>query len=86
MASLTDLLKGKSKFIWSSICQLSFENVKSLLCSAPVILAPCFDKTFTLHVDTSNVGAGAFLQQSDEDGIPSVSFRESFILISFTNL
>ncbi len=59
MAPLTDLLRGKTKFIWSSSCQLASENVKSLLCAAPVLLAPCFDETFTLHADASNVGAGA---------------------------
>lgn len=69
VAPLTDLLKGKTKFIWSNTCELVFENVKSLLCSAPVLMAPCFDKPFTLHVDASNVGAGAVLQQSDVDGV-----------------
>ncbi len=75
MALLTDLLRGKMKFIWSSSCQLASENVKSLLCAAPVLLAPCFDKTFTLHVDASKVGAGAVLQQSDEEGVEhAISF------------
>lgn len=69
VAPLTDLLKGKTKFIWSANCQRAFDNVKSLLCSAPVLMAPCFDKTFTLHVDASNVGAGAVLQQADADGV-----------------
>lgn len=32
VAPLTDLLKGKTKFIWSSsCCETAFENVKSLL-------------------------------------------------------
>ncbi len=88
MAPLTDLLRGKTKFIWSSSCQLASENVKSLLCAAPVLLAPCFDKTFTftLHADASNVGAGAVGYFSSlmrrELNMPSVSFRRSLILIS----
>ncbi len=64
VAPLTDLLKGKVKFIWSPSCE-----VKSLLCSEPVLRAPSFDKSFTLHVDASNVGAGAVLQQRDDDGV-----------------
>lgn len=59
VALLTDLLKGKTRFIWSYSCELAFENVKSLLCSAPVLIAPSFDKPFTLHVDASNVGPSA---------------------------
>jgi len=69
VAPLTDLLKGKTKFLWSYSCELAFENVKSLLCSAPVLMAPCFDEPFTLHADASNVGAGAVLQKSNVDGV-----------------
>lgn len=69
VAPLTDLLKGKVKFIWSPSCEAAFENVKSLLCSEPVLRAASFDKSFTLHVDASNVGAVAFLQQRDDDGV-----------------
>lgn len=43
---LTDLLKGKAKFVWSSGCQKAFEQVKTLLCSAPVLAAPRFDRPF----------------------------------------
>lgn len=68
VAPLTDLLKAKTKFIWSSICGLAFENVKSLLCSSSVLAAPCFERSFSLQVDASQVGAGAVLQQTDEQG------------------
>lgn len=69
VAPLTDLLKGKAKFVWSQSCELAFGNVKSLLCTAPVLKAPSFEDRFTLHVDASNVGAGAVLQQSDVDRV-----------------
>lgn len=69
VAPLTDLLKTKTKFIWSSNCALAFENVKSLLCSSSVLAAPCFERSFSLQVDASQVGAGAVLQQSDEQGV-----------------
>ncbi len=62
-------MKGKVKFIWSPSCEAAFKNVKSLLCLEPVLRAPSFDKSFTLHVDASNVGAGAVLQQRDDDGV-----------------
>ncbi len=37
VAPLTDLLKGKARFVWSSSCQQAFDNVKSGLCSPPVV-------------------------------------------------
>lgn len=66
---LTELLKAKVKFDWSSDCQQAFDNVRLLLCSSPVLAAPCFDQTFMLQVDASQVGAGAVLLQSDDQGV-----------------
>ena len=37
--------------------------------SSPVLIEPDFDKQFKLYVDASNVGAGAALQQEDNQGI-----------------
>lgn len=69
MAPLTDLLKTKVKFEWSFYCQQAFENVKMLLSTAPVLAAPHFGSPFQIQVDTSQVGAGAVLLQTDEDGV-----------------
>ena len=77
---LTELLKGKAKFVWSSACQQAFENVKCLLCSSPVLAAPCFDRPFMLQVDASQVGAGAVLLQGDDHGVvrPVSFFSKKF--------
>lgn len=64
VAPLTDLLKAKAKFIWSSNCVLTFEKV-----SIAVLAASCFERSFSLQVDASQVGAGAVLQQTDEQGV-----------------
>ena len=69
ISPLTELLKAKVKFDWSSDCQQAFDNVRLLLCSSPVLAAPCFDQTFMLQVDASQVGAGAVLLQSDDQGV-----------------
>lgn len=58
VAPLTDLLKSKVKFVWSTQAQCAFENVKALLCSSSVLAAP---QPFTLQV---YVGAG--LLQADD--------------------
>lgn len=80
VAPLTDLLKTKAKFIWSGSCQQAFDEVKTLLCSAPVLLAPRFNQPFKLHVDASHVGAGAVLLQADEQGVdrPVSFFSKKF--------
>lgn len=69
VAPLTDLLKGNTQFIWSSKCQKAFENIKSVLCSSPVLAAPLMDRPFELQVDESDVGAGAVLLQKDMNGV-----------------
>ena len=43
---LTNLLGKRVKFIWAEFCKKSFEKLKAMLKSAPVLLAPSFDKEF----------------------------------------
>lgn len=69
VSPLTELLKAKAKFEWPSDCQKAFENVKLLLSMDPVLAAPRLDQPFNVQVDASQVGAGAVLLQTDDDGI-----------------
>lgn len=69
VAPLTDLLKGNTCFVWSSLCQKAFDNVKSVLCSSPVLAVPRLDRPFKIHVDASDVGAGAVLLQTDANWV-----------------
>ncbi len=69
VAPLTRLLKAKVKFVWSVSCQQTFENVKAVLCSPPVLAAPRLDQPFQLQVDASDVGAGAVLLQRDGNSV-----------------
>lgn len=80
VAPLTNLLRKDVKFVWSSLCQQAFDQVKSLLCDAPVLAAPCLQKPFELFVDASGVGAGAVLTQRDQLGIcrPVSYFSKKF--------
>ena len=66
---LTNLLKKSTKFKWNDKCQNAFDRLKAILKSAPVLLAPDFDKCFKLAVDASDVGIGAVLLQKDNNGI-----------------
>ena len=72
---LTNLLRKQESFIWTTACQEAFDRVKAILLSSPVLTVPDFDKQFKLYVDASDVGAGAVLQQEDNQGIDhSVSY------------
>lgn len=59
VAALTSLSSPKTEFVWSLACQHAFEAAKALLCSAPVLSAPNFQRPFKLEVDASGFGAGA---------------------------
>lgn len=80
VAPLTDLLSPKRPFQWSEKCQCSFENAKSLLANAPVLVTPNFEKRFLLAVDASAYGAGAVLLQEDCNGVehPVSYFSKKF--------
>ena len=57
-----------------------FYEVKSVLMTSPVLLAPNFQKQFLLMVDASGVSAGAVLMQHDSKGIehPICYFSRKF--------
>ena len=46
-----------------------------LLSKAPVLCFPDFTKDFVVHVDASEVGAGAFLAQKDGDDLNIIPRR-----------
>ena len=77
---LTNLLGKRVKYIWTDDCQKSFDKLKAILKSSPVLLAPSFDREFKLAVDASDVGAGSVLLQEDDNGVdhPVCYFSKKF--------
>ncbi|KAK7871567.1 hypothetical protein R5R35_010364 [Gryllus longicercus] len=65
---LHNLLRKNVKFIWSKECQESFEKIKALLCSEPIL--KIFDPELPIHIytDASIKGIGAELKQKDNNG------------------
>ena len=65
---MTNLLRKETKYIWSADIQESFQKIKSILLSMPILMAPDFHKQFKLFVDASDIGCGAALVQEDSWG------------------
>ena len=69
VAPLTNLLKKNVPYVWTEVCQSSFDKAKAILLSEPFLLAPDYDKPFTLCTDASDKAVGSCLMQCDGDGI-----------------
>lgn len=61
------LTKKDALYIWGPECQLSFEELKHLLTTAPVLVFPEFTRSFILETDASIAGLGAVLAQEQSD-------------------
>src|SRR3954468_20009410 len=60
---MTELLKKDKKFSWSEGCELSFQELKKRLVTAPVLCLPDLEKDFQVYYDSSHHGLGADLIQ-----------------------
>ncbi|XP_028103887.1 uncharacterized protein LOC114302963 [Camellia sinensis] len=54
------------KFEWSDDCEKSFQDLKSRLVSAPVLIVPSGDEDFTIYSDALKMGLGCVLMQNDK--------------------
>jgi hypothetical protein len=62
---MTDLLKQDTAFCWSAACQESFDKVKELLTTAPVLTIPDWhsQEPFEMVCDASYLGVSGILMQ-----------------------
>ncbi len=66
---LYNLLRKNVPFLWSAACQASFDQVKTLLTSAPILAVFDHTKPISIYTDASGVGIGAVLKQKQDDGV-----------------
>ena len=65
VSPLTKLLRKDQEFLWTSLQQESFENLKTCLTNAPLLQYPDFKKPFILTTDASGIGIGSILSQGE---------------------
>ena len=68
LAPLLQLTQKDVEFNWTAECQQSFEEIKKILTSAPILRHADQSRQFILHADASNYAMGAALCQKDDKG------------------
>ncbi|KAL4153953.1 hypothetical protein QTP88_001786 [Uroleucon formosanum] len=69
---LTTLLKKEARFEWTDLCQHSFETLKGVLTTEPLLQHPDFSQPFLITTDASNSAIGAVLSQGPYAPTPMV--------------
>lgn len=65
---LHNLLRKDVKFIWSAECQESFDKIKKILCTEPILKIFDPELPINIYTDASIKGVGAILKQEDKNG------------------
>jgi hypothetical protein len=60
---MTSLLEKGKEFKWTEECQESFDQLRSKLMVAPVLIMPDLQKNFDVYCDASRQGLGCVLMQ-----------------------
>ena len=63
--AITSLQKKGMKFEWTSRCEESFQQLKNLLTSAPILKVADPDKYFVVCTDACRQGLGGVLMQDN---------------------
>ena len=72
MSPLSQLTHKTVNFVWTDECENAFQKTKEMLLHPPVLNYPDFNRRFILATDASNVGIGAILSQTNEEGDETV--------------
>ena len=61
---MTSLQKKEKKFLWMTKCEESFQKLKQLLTSTPILQIVDPDGNFIVYTDASKEGIGGVLMQN----------------------
>ena len=73
---LLDLTKKTTPWHWGEWQFKAFEELKTWMCSSPVLTQPNFNKCFILQVDASAYGMGAILSQKGDPTTLTPSLKQ----------
>ena len=62
---MTKLTRNEVKFEWNDLCEKAFQELKRRLTSAPILIVPERGQGYTVYCDTSRIGLGCVLMQSE---------------------
>jgi hypothetical protein len=60
---MTKLLEKDKKFEWTSTCEASFQELKKRLTTAPILVIPDMEKSFSIYCDAFGQRLGCVLMQ-----------------------
>jgi hypothetical protein len=58
---MTELLEKDKKFEWTPAYEASFQELKKRLTTAPILVMPNMEKSFSIYCDASSQGLGCVL-------------------------
>jgi hypothetical protein len=58
---MTKLLEKEKKVKWMPACEASFQELKKRLTTAPILVMPKMEKSFSIYCDASDQGLGCVL-------------------------
>ena len=70
---LLALTRKSATFHWGKEEQAAFDEIRTIMCKAPVLRQPDFQKKFYLQTDASAYGVGAVLSQEGDTTTPSLA-------------
>jgi hypothetical protein len=60
---MTELLEKDKQFEWMPACETSFQELKKRLTTAPILVIPDMEKSFSIYCDALGQGLGCVLMQ-----------------------
>jgi reverse transcriptase-like protein len=77
---LNDLMKKQRQWSWTKEEQASFNTLKDLCSSYPILRSPDWTKLFYMDTDTSDFALGTVINQEFDDGKHPIAFHSHTLL------